>query len=94
MAELLRIKGEVLLSCRAPVAIEAEDHFLRSLAWARQQGARSWELRAATSLARLWARDARNQEARELVAPIYEQFTEGFETPDLKQAKGLLEQLG
>jgi predicted ATPase/DNA-binding winged helix-turn-helix (wHTH) protein len=91
MAELLRIKGELLLSRSAPVVTEAEGFFLRSLAWARRQGALSWELRAAMNLAQLWGHDARNK-AQELIAPIYGQFTEGFATADLKHAKGLLEQ--
>ncbi len=93
MPEFLRIKGELLLLHSAPIATAAEDYFLRSLAWARRQEALSWELRAAISLARLRRRQARNEEARELLTPIYNQFTEVFETADLRQAKDLLEQL-
>jgi predicted ATPase len=93
MPELLRIKGELLLLDSAAIATKAEDYFLCSLAWAHRQEALSWELRAAISLSRLWRRQARNGEARELLAPIYNQFTEGFETADLRQAKALLEQL-
>jgi len=92
MPELLRIKGEVLLQ-RKPNAIDAEDHFLRSLAWARRQGALSWELRSATSLARLWRDQARTKEAHELLAPVYHRFTEGFDTVDVKAAKALVESL-
>ena len=93
MPELLRIKGEVLLSCREPNAIDAEDQFLRSLAWARRVGALSWELRSATSLARLWRDQARTNEAHELLAPVYDRFTEGFDTVDVKAAKALVESL-
>jgi predicted ATPase len=91
--ELLRIKGEVLLSHREPNAIDAEDQFLRSLVWARREGALSWELRSATSLARLWRDQARTKEAHELLAPVYHRFTEGFDTVDVKGAKALLETL-
>jgi predicted ATPase/DNA-binding winged helix-turn-helix (wHTH) protein len=93
-AELLRIKGELVLSQCAPgVAAAAEDHFQQALAWARQQGALSWELRCATSLARLWRDQARSDEARKLLAPVYGRFIEGFETADLKAAKALLADL-
>jgi predicted ATPase len=92
MPELLRIKGEMLLQ-RKPNAIDAEGHFLRSLAWAGRQGALSWELRSATSLARLWRYQARTKEAHELLAPVYDRFTEGFDTVDLKAAKALVESL-
>ena len=74
-------------------ASEAEDRFRQSIDWARRQGALSWELRSATSLAQLRFGQARNQEARELLGPIYDGFTEGFETSDLKAAKGLLDGL-
>jgi predicted ATPase/DNA-binding winged helix-turn-helix (wHTH) protein len=93
MPELLRIKGEVLLSRREPNAIDAEDQFLQSLAWARRQRALSWELRSATSLARLWRDQARTKEAHELLAPVYDRFTEGFDTVDVKAAKVLVESL-
>ncbi len=92
VAELLRIKGELLLLEGAPnAAAAAEDHFLRSLDWARRQGALSWELRGATSLARLWHAHGRTIEARELLAPVYGRFTEGFGTADLQTAKALLD---
>jgi predicted ATPase len=94
VAELLRVKGELLLlEDGSGAAAAAEDHFRRALDLARQQGALSWELRAATSLARYWRDRAHLGEARGLLAPVYSRFTEGFETADLKQAKALLEQL-
>ncbi len=93
-AELLRVKGELLVSLDAPGAAAAgEDHFRQALDWARRQHALSWELRAATSLARLWRDQARNKEACELLAPVYDRFTEGFATADLKEAKTLLDEL-
>jgi predicted ATPase len=66
----------------------------RALTVAREQQAKSWELRASTSLARLWRDQGKRTEARDLLAPIYGWFTEGFDTPDLKDAKALLDQLG
>ena len=94
VAELLRIKGELVLSEGGPDAAEAaEDHFRQALDWARRQGALSWELRAATSLARLWRDQNRTKAAREILAPVYDRFTEGFETTDLKAAKLLLDGL-
>jgi hypothetical protein len=94
VAEELRIKGELLRQQGAPGAAgAAEAHFVRSLDWARRQGALSWELRAATSLAKLWRDQARAKEARELLAPTYDRFTEGFATADLRAAKALIEEL-
>jgi predicted ATPase len=93
VAELLRIKGELVLLENAPDAAAAEDHFRQALDWARRQRALSWELRAATSLARMWRNQDRSQEARELLAPVYDRFTEGFETADLTAAKALLSDL-
>jgi predicted ATPase len=94
VAELLRVKGELVLLENAPdAAAAAEDHFRKALDWARRQGALSWELRAATSLARMWRDQGKSQEARELLAPVYDRFTEGFETADLKAAKALLDNL-
>jgi predicted ATPase len=94
VAELLRIKGELILlqnATDAPAA--AKEHFRAALDCAHGQGALSWELRAATSLARLW-RDGRcAAEASELLRPVYHRFTEGFATADLREAKTLLEQL-
>ena len=92
MAELLRVKGE--LSLRHGTSNGAvEEHFLRALDWARHQGALSWELRCATSLARLWQVQDRSLPARELLAPTLEQFTEGFKTADLTTARSLLDSL-
>src|ERR1700730_18089741 len=92
--ELLRVKGELVLREDAPDATSvAEDHFTQALLWARRQGALSWELRAATSLARLWRDQNRTKAAREILAPVYDRFTEGFETTDLKAAKWLLDGL-
>jgi tetratricopeptide (TPR) repeat protein len=94
VAELLRIKGEVILSEGGPDAAEAaEDHFRQALDWACRQGALSWELRATTSLARLWRDQDRTKAAREILAPVYDRFTEGFQTVDLKAAKLLLDDL-
>jgi predicted ATPase len=72
-------------------AAVAEDHFRQALDWARRQGALSWELRAATSLARMWEKQGRSKAAREVLRPVYNRFTEGFGTADLKIAKSLLE---
>jgi predicted ATPase len=76
-----------------PDAAKAEADFDRALAVARQQQAKSWELRAAMSLARLWRSQGKVQQARELLAPVYGWFTEGFDTRDLKEAKALLDAL-
>ena len=72
---------------------KAETYFDRALSVARQQQAKSWELRASVSLARLWRDQGKVQQARELLAPVYGWFTEGFDTRDLKEAKALLEEL-
>jgi predicted ATPase len=94
MAELLRIKGElVLLRGGQGAAALAEDHFRQSLDSARRQGALSWELRAATSLARLLRGQDRVAEARDVLGSVYGRFTEGFVTADLQEAKSLLEKL-
>jgi predicted ATPase len=74
-------------------AAKAEAYFERALAVARQQQAKSWELRAAMSMARLWRSQGKPQQAHELLAPVYGWFTEGFDTLDLKEAKALLEEL-
>jgi predicted ATPase len=94
VAELLRIKGELLLlQGVSGAASAAEDHYQQALGWARRQGALSWELRAATSLARLPRDQNRSTEAIALLAPIYDRFTEGFETVDLKAARALIDGL-
>jgi predicted ATPase len=92
-ADLRRLKGEALLGCSPDCVAEAEGCYHQALAVARDQGARLWELRAATSLARLWRDHGRQAEARKLLAPIYSWFTEGFDTADLKEANGLLDEL-
>ena len=92
-AEVNRIAGEIALKSPQPEAAKAEGYFERALAVARQQQAKSWELRAAMSLARLWRDQGKVQQARELLAPVYGWFTEGFDTVDLKEAKALLEEL-
>ncbi len=92
--EILRAKGVLRLEDLSPTAAtEAEQIFLRSVEIARQQGARSWELRASTSLARLWCDQDRSRDARNLLVGIYGQFTEGFETEDLMKAKAVLRDL-
>jgi predicted ATPase len=90
-AETLRIKG-LLFSLKGDPA-RAERAYIASLYWARQQRAKSWELRTATSYARLLREQGRGGEAYQLLAPIYGWFTEGFDTADLKEAKGLLGEL-
>jgi predicted ATPase len=92
-ADIHRIAGEIALLSPEPDAAKAEACFERALAVARQQQAKSWELRAAMSLARLWRDQGNVSEARELLAPVYGWFTEGFDTRDLKEAKALLEEL-
>jgi class 3 adenylate cyclase/tetratricopeptide (TPR) repeat protein len=92
-AEVHRIAGEIALKSLAPGPEEAEAYFDRALAVARQQRTKSWELRAAMSMARLWRDQGKRDEARELLAPVYRWFTEGFDTIDLKEAKALLDEL-
>jgi predicted ATPase len=92
-AEIYRITGEVGLISPEPDTAKAEAHFERSLAVAREQQAKSWELRAAMSMARLLRDQGKRGEARDLLAPIYGWFTEGFDTLDLKEAKALLDAL-
>jgi predicted ATPase len=92
-AEVHRVAGEIALKSLEPDTARAEACFNQALAVARQQQAKSWELRAAMSLARLWRDQGKVQQARELLAPVYGWFTEGFDTRDLKEAKVLLEEL-
>jgi predicted ATPase len=92
-AEVDRIAGEIALRSLKPDTAKAQAYFEHALAVARQQQAKSWELRAAMSLARLWRDQGKVQQARELLAPVYGWFTEGFDTRDLKDAKALLEEL-
>jgi predicted ATPase len=89
----LRVAGEVALLGPEQESADAQKHFERSLAIARKQQAKSWELRASMSIARLWRDQGKVREARELLAPVYGWFTEGFDTRDLKEAKALLEEL-
>ena len=91
-AEIYRLTGALLLQQAIPNAPQAEAHFEQALEVARRQQAKSYELRAATSLARLWQQQGKHAEARELLAPIYGWFTEGFDTADLQEAKALLEE--
>jgi len=90
-AELNRHKGQLLL--RQGYSEVAEELYRKALSIAEEQGAKLWELRAAVSLARLRRDQGRHAEARDLLAPIYGWFTEGFDTPDLKDAKALLDEL-
>jgi class 3 adenylate cyclase/predicted ATPase len=92
-AEVNRIAGEIALKTPKPLAARAQAYFERALAIARKQQAKSWELRAAMSLARFWRDQGKIEQARELLAPIYRWFTEGFDTRDLKEAKALLQEL-
>ena len=89
-ADVHRIAGEIALLSPKPDAAKAEAYFERALAVARQQQAKSWELRAAISLARLWRDQGKVRQARDLLASVYGWFTEGFDTRDLKEAKALL----
>ena len=91
--EVHRTAAEIALVSPEHDAVKAEAYFQRALAIARQRQAKSWELRAAMSLARLWRDQGKVQQARELLAPVYGWFTEGFDTLDLKEAKALLEEL-
>jgi class 3 adenylate cyclase/predicted ATPase len=92
-AEVNRVAGEIALKSPEPDAAKAEAYFERALAVAREQQAKSWELRAAMSMARLWRDQGKRQQARDLLAPVYGWFTEGFDTLDLKEAKVLLDGL-
>ena len=92
-AEVNRVAGEIALKSPEPDVAKAEAYFDRALAVARQQQAKSWELRAAMSMARLWRDQGKREEARDLLAPVYGWFTEGFDTLDLKEAKALLDEM-
>jgi predicted ATPase len=88
-----RLKGELLLQQNSDNHAEAETCFHHALDIARNQQAKSFELRAATSLARLWQQQGKRQEAHAFLTPVYDWFTEGFDTADLKDAKALLHEL-
>ena len=92
-ADIHRIAGEIALKSPKPDAVKAEAYFERALSVARQQQAKSWELRAAMSMARLWRDQGKRDAACDLLAPVYGWFTEGFDTLDLKEAKALLDAL-
>ena len=92
-AEVHRARGDILLKRDPANTAPAEEAFLAAIAIAKEQKARSFELRATMSLARLWRDQGKPQQARELLAPVYGWFTEGFDTLDLKEAKALLEDL-
>jgi predicted ATPase len=91
--ELYRLKGELLLQQSSDNQADAETCYQQAMAIAQNQQAKSFELRAATSLARLWQQQGKRQEAHDLLAPVYGWFTEGFDTADLKDAKALLHEL-
>jgi len=93
-AELARLEGTLRLARSTESHMEAETCFRQALAIAHRQEAKSFELRAATSLAHLWQSQGKRAEAYDLLAPIYGWFTEGFDTADLQEAKALLEELG
>jgi predicted ATPase len=90
-AEIHRLKGELLLQQSLDNQAEAESCFQQAIAIAQNQQAKSFELRTATSLARLWQQQGKRQEAHDLLAPVYEWFTEGVDTADLQDAKALLD---
>ena len=92
-AEVYRVAGEVALKSPQPDVAKAHAYFERALSVARAQQAKSWELRAATSMARLWRDQGKRDKAHDLLAPVYGWFTEGFDTRDLKDAKALLDEL-
>jgi predicted ATPase len=93
-AEIFRLKGELLLQQSSDNSTAAESCFQQAIATAQNQQAKSLELRGTTSLARLWQQQGKRQEAHDLLAPVYNWFTEGFDTADLKEAKALLDALG
>jgi predicted ATPase len=92
-SEIYRLKGELLLQQNLDNQVEAETCFHHAITIAQNQQAKSWELRATTSLARLWHQQGKRDEAHDLLAPVYHWFTEGFDTADLQDAKALLHDL-
>jgi predicted ATPase len=92
-SEIYRLKGELLLQQNSANQAEAENCFHQAISIAQNQQAKSWELRATTSLARLWQQQGKRQEAHDLLTPVYGWFTEGFDTADLQEAKALLDAL-
>jgi predicted ATPase len=93
VAELHRLEGELRLACDPAATAAADASFRRAIEIARRQRAKSWELRAVTSLSRLWSKEGKHTEACDLLAPVYGWFMEGFDTTDLKEAKALLEEI-
>jgi predicted ATPase len=93
VSRLYQVRAELLLHAHGPGDEAVEASLRQALAVARQQSAKGWELPAATSLGRLWLRRGRRDDARNLLAPVYGWFTEGFDTQDLKKAKALLDEL-
>ena len=94
LGEAYRLQGTLLLRQAVPDVVPGEACLQQALALARRQHAKSWELRAAMSLSRFWQQQGKRAEARALLAPIYDWFTEGFDTADLQEARALLEALG
>ena len=92
-AELYRLRGEILVKSKVQRLSEAEIYFRQAIDIAQNQSAKSLELRAVTSLTRLWRHQGKKEEARQMLAEIYGWFTEGFDTADLKEAKALLAEL-
>jgi len=92
-AEIQHLAGEITLLCPRQDQAKAEAYFERALSVAREQQAKSWELRAAMSMARLWRNQGKRQKAHDLPAQVYGCFTEGFDTLDLREAKNLLNEL-
>jgi predicted ATPase len=93
LVEAYRVQGELLLRQATPDAVQAEACFQQALAIARRQQARSWELRATMSLARLWQQQGKRAAAHQVLAEVYAWFTEGFDTADLQEARALLDEL-
>jgi predicted ATPase len=92
-SEFLRLKGELLIAIDRKATADAEVAFWQAIHIAQRQTSKAWELRATMSMARLWRDQGKRNEARDLLAPVYGWFTEGFDTVDLKKAKALLEEL-
>jgi len=92
-AEIWRIEGDLIAACNQPDVVRAECCLREAIDISRSEEAKSWELRAATSLARLWQSQNQAKKAHDLLAPVYDWFTEGFDTADLKEAKALLVEL-
>ena len=93
LPEIFRVRSDVTFGGKALSDPEAEDNYRRAIVEASRMSARGWELRAATSLARLWRSQRKTKDAHGLLAPAYDWFTEGFDTPDLRDAKTLLDEL-